>query len=186
MQHYNLSNNYKKQLDYLHQKNKMGKNSKRKNPKLFEIPRFLENYKPKTILDYGCGSGSVVELLSKTYSLVEGYDPCVEKYSRYPDKVYDTLISMDVLEHIEPEYLDDNLTNISKLFAKAAYLDIHTSASPTFLPDGRNAHLIQEQPDFWRNKIQSNMSVKIIEEFWREPVKRGAKILNYVFIIEKI
>lgn len=34
--------------------------------------------------------------------------------------------------------------------------------------------------------IKSNMSVKIIEEFWREPVKKGEKILNYVFIIEKI
>jgi len=180
-----LTTNYKKQLDYLHRKNKMGKNSKRKNPKLFEIPIFLEKYHPNTILDYGCGSGSVVDMLSKMYQLVDGYDPCVEKYSNYPNQTYDVLISMDVLEHIEPDYLDENLKNIDLLFSKAAYLDIHTSASPTFLPDGRNAHLIQEQPNFWRNKIQSNMSVKIIEEFWREPVKKGAKILNYVFIIEK-
>jgi len=185
MQHYNLSEGYKKQLDTLHKKNKMGKNSKRKNPKLFEIPKFLEKYNPTTILDYGCGSGSVVDFLSKTYTLVEGYDPCVQRFSTYPNKIYDVLISMDVLEHIEPNYLDINLKEIDNLFSKAAYLDIHTSASPTFLPDGRNAHLIQEQPEFWRTKIEYNMNIRIVEEFWREPVKKGAKILNYVFIIEK-
>ena len=181
-----ISDEYKNQIEILHSQNKMGKNSKRKIPKLFNMPEFLEKYKPNSIIDYGCGSGGVVNHLSEKYTVVDGYDPCVEKYSTYPNKKYDVLISMDVLEHIEPDLLDKNLKSISKLFTKSAYLDIHTSASPTFLPDGRNAHLIQEQPDFWRKKILKNMNVKIVDEFWRDPVKKGARILNYIFIVEKI
>jgi len=180
-----LTDNYKKQLEQLHGCNKMGKNSRRKTPKLFNIPEFLQTYNPVSIIDYGCGSGSLVNYLSKDYPLVHGYDPCVRHYCKYPKRVYDVLISMDVLEHIEPDFLDENLKDIDKLFSKAAYLDIHTSASPTLLPDGRNAHLIQEQPDFWREKILSNMNVKIVKEFWREPVKKNAKVLNYVFFVEK-
>jgi cyclopropane fatty-acyl-phospholipid synthase-like methyltransferase len=182
----NISNEYKEQLEKLHSKNRMGKNSKRKIPKLFNMPEFLEKYKPNSIIDYGCGSGGVVKYLSEFYNEVDGYDPCVEKYSTYPIKKYDVLVSMDVLEHIEPEYLDKNLQSLGNIFSKAAYLDIHTSASPVFLPDGRNAHLIQEQPEFWREKILKNMQVKIMQEFWRAPVKKGAKILNYIFIVEKI
>lgn len=182
----NISEQYKSQLEILHSKNKMGKNSKRKNPKLFNIPDFLEKYKPNSIIDYGCGSGSVVQYLKETFDDVEGYDPCVKKYSTYPSRTYDVLISMDVLEHIEPETLDENLKSISNLFTKSAYLDIHTGSSPTFLPDGRNAHLIQEQPKFWRDCVLKNMNVKIIDEFWRAPVKKGAKILNYIFIVEQI
>jgi hypothetical protein len=181
-----LSKNYKEQVKILHSKNKMGKNSKKKQPKLFNMPDFLKTYNPNSIIDYGCGSGGIVRYLSNIYSTVEGYDPCVDEYSKWPTKQYDVLVSMDVLEHIEPEYLDDNLKAIGKLFKTSAYLDIHTGASPTFLPDGRNAHLIQEQPDFWRKKILKNMDVKITKEFWREPVKPGAKILNYIFMVEKI
>jgi len=182
----NISNEYKNQIKILYSQNKMGKNSKRKIPKLFNMPEFLEKYNPNSIIDYGCGSGGVVNYLSETYNLVEGYDPCVERYTVYPDKEYDVLVSMDVLEHIEPKLLDENLKSISKLFTKAAYLDIHTGSSPTVLPDGRNAHLIQEQPDFWRKNILKNMNVKIVDEFWRDPVKKDAKILNYIFIVEKI
>lgn len=182
----NISQDYKKQIEILHSKNKMGKNSKRKIPKLFKMPDFLEKYNPASILDYGCGSGGVVNYLSEKFNIVEGYDPCVEKYCTYPNKVYDVLVSMDVLEHIEPDLLDENLKSINELFTKSAYLDIHTSASPTSLPDGRNAHLIQEQPEFWREKLLKNMDIKIIDEFWRDPVKKGAKVLNYIFIVEKI
>jgi cyclopropane fatty-acyl-phospholipid synthase-like methyltransferase len=163
----------------------MGKNSKRKIPKLFNMPEFLEKYNPHSIIDYGCGSGGVVKYLSERYNTVEGYDPCVEEFSTWPTKKYDVLVSMDVLEHIEPKFLDSNLKELGKLFNVAAYLDIHTGASPTLLPDGRNAHLIQEQPNFWREKIYKNIDVTIVDEYWRAPVKKGAQVLNYVFIVEK-
>jgi 2-polyprenyl-3-methyl-5-hydroxy-6-metoxy-1,4-benzoquinol methylase len=74
----NISQDYKKQIELLHSKNKMGKNSKRKVPKLFNMPDFLEKYNPASILDYGCGSGGVVNYLSEKFNIVEGYDPCVE------------------------------------------------------------------------------------------------------------
>ena len=42
-----ISDEYKNQIEILHSQNKMGKNSKRKIPKLFNMPEFLEKYKPK-------------------------------------------------------------------------------------------------------------------------------------------
>ena len=37
-------------------------------------------------------------------------------------------------------------------------------AAKKHLPDGRNAHLIIESPDWWRTKILSNMQVSIVHE----------------------
>jgi hypothetical protein len=84
----------------------------------------------------------------------KGYDPSVEEFERLPAPA-DIVVSTDVLEHIEPECLDDVLKHIGSLTLKGAYLNIHTGKAKAILPDGRNAHLIQQPWDWWQSKLKN-------------------------------
>ena len=135
----------------------------------------------KTLLDYGCGKAipydkdrckevglrnPVQELCNiESFDL---YDPAYEKYAELPDKKYDIVVCTDVLEHIEPELIDNVLKHIESLTLKTAYLIIDTLPAQKNLPDGRNAHLIIENQDWWTNKIQTVTNFKIkTNMFWK-------------------
>ena len=96
----------------------------------------------KSFLDYGCGKGNVVNGLKERYpdALVRGYDPGMPDFDKVPDssETYEFLLCTDVLEHIEPDRIDNVLQHINFLFTKKAYLMIDTVPARKFLPDGRN------------------------------------------------
>jgi hypothetical protein len=77
------------------------------------------------------------------------------------------LISTDVLEHIEPEFVANVLQHMDSLFTRVAYLLIATCPAKKSLPDGRNAHLIQEEPDWWRPLILENINANIVDEKYK-------------------
>jgi cyclopropane fatty-acyl-phospholipid synthase-like methyltransferase len=95
---------------------------------------------------------------------VEGYDPGNPAHNRMPNRSFDAVISADVFEHIEPEHLDATLQLISSKILRCGWFRIACYPAKKLLPDGRNAHLIVELPDWWRNKILSNMQVTITHE----------------------
>ena len=66
----------------------------------------------------------------------------------------------DVLEHVEPEYLDNVLETIRSLTEKVAYFVIATSLDGTkTLPDGRDPHLIVEDGEWWVDRIYEHLPV---------------------------
>jgi hypothetical protein len=99
-------------------------------------------------------------------------------------------VALDVLEHIEPEMLDETLKTISNLFTKSCYLIVAAYPAKKYLPDGRNAHLIIESFDWWKEKLEIFIQGKIVHTV-NSPViktpKKGPSITGaeYVFIIEK-
>lgn len=113
-----------------------------------------------TVLDYGCGKGNLKKAIAQRtpFITVSEYDPAIEGKDQLP-KPADMVFCGDVLEHIEPEYLDDVLTDISRCADKLAVLYIATSPANKTLPDGRNAHLIQENMHWWFNKVSEFMEV---------------------------
>ena len=84
----------------------------RELPTSISILRKLYNY--QSVLDYGCGKGLILDSLSKKLEPlgmnIQGYDPCIEKFSESPKRA-DILLCTDVLEHVEPE--KTNPLNIS-------------------------------------------------------------------------
>ena len=78
----------------------------------------------------------------------QDYDPAIEKVSRLP-KPADLVMCRDVLEHVEPELLDNVFEHIHSLANKAVYLVIPRNASTVTLPDGRNSHLTQQKAKWW-------------------------------------
>jgi S-adenosylmethionine:diacylglycerol 3-amino-3-carboxypropyl transferase len=71
-----------------------------------------------------------------------------------PPEPHDIVVCTDVLEHIEPDCLDDVLADIRRCTKKAALLVVATRPAMKTLSDGRNAHLIQEDFKWWEPHIE--------------------------------
>lgn len=106
----------------------------------------------RSILDYGCGKGALKRALPLDLAvLVHEYDPAIPgKETASPAEV---VVCSDVLEHIEPECLDAVLADLRRLTQRMALLLIALVPANKHLPDGRNAHLIVETADWWRERI---------------------------------
>lgn len=189
-----ISESLKNAYADIHANTPFGKRSK--IPK--DLKKFIEKTKPKSICDFGCGKGNLIETLRENYKdiLLAGYDPANEKFDNPIDnKFFDLLISTDVLEHVEPEYIDETLSFLSTK-SKYIYHKIALSPAKLILPDGRNAHLIQESSEWWRRKFVY-LGYNIIEEDYREFEKfpkqrrwpdgssRSMLVKNYIIIAEK-
>jgi len=103
----------------------------------------------KDILDYGCGKRTLEDALGFE---IKNYDPAFEELS-LPAEPADLVVCTDVLEHIEPECLEDVLDDLRRVTKKAAFLTIATRPAVKNLPDGRNAHLIQQDLKWWLPKL---------------------------------
>jgi hypothetical protein len=101
---------------------------------------------------------------------ITGYDPANAEFDcPIDDKVYDLIYSSDVLEHVEPEFIDQTLAYLSTK-SKYIYHLIALSLAKLILADGRNAHLIQETPEWWKQKF-IDQGYSVIKEEYFEVVK---------------
>jgi methyltransferase family protein len=120
------------------------------------VHTLIEAYQPTSVLDYGCGHGMLIEELAKlSYTQMPrfyGYDPGIPERSLLPVP-HDMVISTDCLEHVEPDLLDNVLEHIKTLTTTVAYINVHTMAANAHLPDGRNAHLIQQPSGWWASQL---------------------------------
>lgn len=111
----------------------------------------------QSILDYGCGKGSLGKALA--HLVVKNYDPAIPGLDK-PPTAADLLVSTDVLEHIEPDCLDDVLDDMKRCGLKAVFLTIATRKAAKTLADGRNAHLIVQSPEWWLPKLMARWDMR--------------------------
>ena len=78
------------------------------------------------------------------------------------------LISTDVLEHIEPVFLDAVPKEMNRTLQKM--LSYYCYKLLKVFNDGRNAHLIVETPGWWKHKLETLMPDCIIH--WHEFVEK--------------
>ena len=70
-----------------------------------------------TLLDYGCGKGGFIDAMAKLelFGALAGYDPAVEAFAAPPDKTYDIVTCLDVLDQVGAAFqapvLDDIATH---------------------------------------------------------------------------
>lgn len=142
-----ISKEYQEQNKLLHEKNPMYGVSVMNHLKT--INDIYNKCECKSILDYGCGKG----LLAKNTPFpIWEYDPAVPGKDN-PPRTADFVVCIDVLEHVEPEYLDATLRDIARCLKKVGYFVIATAKASKTLPDGRNTHLIVKDKIFWENKL---------------------------------
>lgn len=137
----------------------------------------------KEILDYGCGKQTLAAALP-TLKIV-GYDPAIPKVSARPVPA-DLVVCGDVLEHIEPELLDEVISDLKMLSKKMTFVVLSTREAKKTLSDGRNAHLIVKSPIWWIKKFENNFDIlvvhfkKDVSELILLMVPRQNKISNFL------
>ncbi len=146
-----ISEAYRKQQSFLHEQHtNYGVASCEFADTVSEI---INNNGIVEVLDYGAGKGRLAKSLNINQPInLQCYDPAIPQYSQLP-KPAELVACIDVLEHIEPDLIDSVLDHLQRLTTKLGFFTIHSKASSKQLPDGRNAHLIQESTEWWLPKI---------------------------------
>lgn len=179
---------YQKQLNRMHSRGKF--NNGAKAYKIVE--KFIKEYTPTSVLDFGCGKGALIAGINDSHPEIftQGYDPGNPDFAILPARSFDAVVSTDALEHVEPTHLDNTLQMIGSKIERCGFFRIACYPAKKKLPDGRNAHLIVELPEWWRSKIESKMGVKIIWEeisvFDKTDKWAWVKGHNYDIIVKKI
>jgi FkbM family methyltransferase len=115
------------------------------------------------ILDYGCGKQTLAKALGAGHR-VRGYDPAVPELSAPPHPA-DLVVCTDVLEHVEPDCIDDVLDDLCRITQKVALITVATRPAVKTLADGRNAHLTIKPFSWWRESFLARFDVvDVLEE----------------------
>jgi cyclopropane fatty-acyl-phospholipid synthase-like methyltransferase len=157
-----INNEYQQQIQAMHQGGKFNNGAK-----AFKLVKpFIEQYHPTELLDFGCGKGALIAAIQEQYPSIAvfGYDPGNPDFAAMPTRQFDTVISTDAIEHIEPEHLDQTLAVISDLMTRCGFFRIACYPAKKRLPDGRNCHLIVQEPAWWQDRIRKTMAVDIVWE----------------------
>lgn len=151
-----ISDEYRAQQEQLHKNPNYGVASVSYAP---IVTNLIDQLEIDEMLDYGAGKGRLAESIKPNRRLlIEMYDPARPEWSEVPNpRQFVTCI--DVLEHIEPHLLDNVLDDLQRVTKQYGFFTIHTGPAVKVLPDGRNAHLIQEDYKWWLPKLWDRFHV---------------------------
>jgi len=113
-------------------------------------------------LDYGCGTGQLKKTLAKLRpgAVIVEYDPGMPNKAQLPPEQFHWVFNIDVMEHVEPEYVDDVIKSIFSKALDGAFFNIACRPAKQILVDGRNAHLTIMTPAEWTKRIISLSPLK--------------------------
>jgi hypothetical protein len=153
-----ISQSYVEQNRLMHRAADFGAESFRWAQKAAKL---IADHGCKDALDYGCGKGTFAVALAKFINIpVAEYDPAISGKDGLPGPA-DFVICNDVMEHVEPDYVDNVLDHLASLVRRVGLIGIATKyALSHCLPDGRNPHLSVHDGDWWQGKLESRFAVK--------------------------
>jgi 2-polyprenyl-3-methyl-5-hydroxy-6-metoxy-1,4-benzoquinol methylase len=155
-----ITDAYRKQQETLHENPDYGIASIAAAPL---VSKLINQYGVDELLDYGAGKGNLARNLKVGHSVqVQHYDPAVPDWADTPEPS-EMVACIDVLEHIEPALLDNVLDDLKRLTKRIGFFTVSTSPAEKTLPDGRNAHLIQETPEWWLPKIMERFELHVFQ-----------------------
>lgn len=145
-----ISESYRKQQEKLHKNPNYGVASIEYAP---FVSKIINQLQVTELLDYGAGKGNLAKHLKVDHDLeVNHYDPARPQWADTPDSSQ-MVTCIDVLEHIEPELLDNVLNDLKRCTEFYGFFTVHTGPAVKVLDDGRNAHLTQESAAWWLPKF---------------------------------
>jgi hypothetical protein len=140
------------------------------------IIKEISKYSYKKIIDISSGRGVLIKLLQNKFSDIKICTTDIKKfndidvdfikldltnkieYNNIIDK-YDLLLCLDVLEHIEEEYIDDVLNFLSSISENFCF----SIANHSDIKNNYELHLIQKNKKWWNTKLKKYY--KIIKTF---------------------
>lgn len=145
-----ISEEYRRQQQELHKNPNYGVASIQFAPTVRQV---AEQLGLTSISDYGAGKQNLrITLEAGGYTPdYRPYDPAFPEYGE-PQSA-DLVCCIDVLEHIEPDLLDNVLDDLARITVRIGLFTIHTGPAQKVLSDGRNAHLIQRPSSWWLPRL---------------------------------
>lgn len=155
-----ISAAYLEQQKKLHENDNYGVASVQYAPLVSQIVNTLG---VQHLLDWGCGKGRLFQNLKADHKMkLQAYDPAVERFSAQPVPA-EMVTCIDVLEHIEPDKLDETLDELASLSEVLIFLTVHTGPAVKVLDDGRNAHLTQQPIQWWLPRIWERWDLHTVQ-----------------------
>jgi hypothetical protein len=114
----------------------------------------------KSVADYGAGKQNLLKGLAQqgvTPGEYFPYDPAFPEYG--PPRAADLVCCIDVLEHIEPDLVENVIAELATITPKFGFFSVHMGPAGKVLADGRNAHLIQKPTSWWLPKIVKHFEI---------------------------
>lgn len=124
------------------------------------VADFIRQTGVQSVSDYGAGKKNLlIGLQRHGINQIEyhPFDPAFEQYGE--PRSADLVCCIDVLEHIEPDKLENVLLELSKITLNFGFFSIHMGPAAKVLSDGRNAHLIQKPSSWWLPRLTKYFEV---------------------------
>jgi tetratricopeptide (TPR) repeat protein len=116
------------------------------------------------VSDYGAGKMNLRKGLAEAGLADIGYKAYDPAFPEYGEPQAGGLVCcIDVLEHIEPDLLENVLDELAKITLTFGFFTIHMKPAIKELPDGRNAHLIQKPSSWWLSKLVRRFEIRHLE-----------------------
>lgn len=164
-----ITEEYRRMQQELHRNPQYGVASVEYAPLVAQVMQTLGTTE---LLDYGAGKGRLGATLEETYKrrfTIHHYEPAVPQWAS-PPQPCKLVACIDVLEHIEPELLDNVLDDLKRVTAEVGVFTVHTGPAKKVLMDGRNAHLIQKPVAWWLAKFLERFELatfnRMPQGFW--------------------
>ncbi len=151
-----ITEEYRKLQQELHQNPNYGVASLEFAPLVAEL---IQQAQIQSISDYGAGKQNLLKALRQLglNPVYHPYDPAFPEYGA--PSAADLVCCIDVLEHIEPDLIDNVLAELASITVKLGFFSIHMGPAGKVLSDGRNAHLIQKPTSWWLPKLCQHFDV---------------------------
>ena len=163
-----ISDDYRNAQKQLHENPNYGVASLQYAPIVKEV---IQQIGAKSISDYGAGKCRLRMKLKELGLRKFRYFPFDPAFPEYGEpKEAELVCCIDVLEHVEPLYLDDVLIDLRRITTGHGFFTIHTGPAVKTLADGRNAHLIQNPTSWWLPKLCDHFEIMHLQRspggFW--------------------
>jgi hypothetical protein len=138
------------------------------------VANLINSLNIKTLSDYGAGKKNLIKGLVESGVHLDEYYPYDPSFPEYgPPKKADLVCCIDVLEHIEPDLIDNVIRDLSKIVVNYGFFTIHMEDAKKILADGRNAHLIQKPSSWWLKKLTEYFDILHLETINDNRGKKG-------------
>ena len=163
-----ISDDYRNAQKQLHENPNYGVASLQYAPIVKEV---IQQIGAKSISDYGAGKCRLRMKLKELGLRKFRYFPFDPAFPEYGEpKEAELVCCIDVLEHVEPFYVEAVLIDLRKITNGHGFFTIHTGPAGKTLPDGRNAHLIQKPASWWLPKLCDHFETQHLQQspggFW--------------------
>ena len=157
-----VSDEYRAKIESVTQKMPWGGDVVGSVPRIY---KYATEHNCKSILDYGSGKSDFLKTMDRDHPdhgfQINQYEPARPELAGDP-VASDMVICVDVLEHIEPDKLDNVLDHIALKTNKIFYFKVCLLPSFNSFEDGTNLHLIVEPKEFWLDKLSKHYTIEDI------------------------